>query len=163
MLGQLSKRIVRWRMTVRWTSPTSSLNFNASENDMKAAVLIITLVLATILIASAIWLYTPDKSRSLLEARYLKSPTDYIEVEGLRMHVRDSGSKEAPAIVMLHGFGSSLHTWEPWSQALTATHRVIRFDLPGSALTGPDPTGDYTDARSLQVLAALMDRLDVKR
>ncbi|GJE46853.1 alpha/beta fold hydrolase [Methylobacterium soli] len=130
---------------------------------MKVALLIITLVLATILIASAIWLYTPDKSRSLLEARYLKAPADYVEVEGLRMHVRDSGSKEAPAVVMLHGFGSSLHTWEPWSQALAATHRVVRLDLPGSGLTGPDPTGDYTDAHSLQVLAALMDHLDVKR
>src|SRR4051794_30728561 len=106
---------------------------------MKAAVLITTLVLATILIASAIWLYTPDEPRSLLEGRYLKTPADYVEIEGLRMHVRDSGSKEAPTIVMLHGFGSSLHTWEPWSLALASSYRVIRLDLPGSGLTGPDP------------------------
>jgi len=68
MLGQFTERTIRWRVTVRWTSPTSSLAFNASGNDMKAAVLIITLAFATILIASAVWLYTPDKSRSLLEA-----------------------------------------------------------------------------------------------
>ncbi len=39
--------------------------------------------------------------------------------------------------------------------------RAIRLDLPGFGLTGPDPTGDYSDGRSVAVLAALMDRLGV--
>ena len=64
---------------------------------------------------------------------------------------------------MLHGFGASLHTWEPWAQALASDHRVIRFDLPGFGLTGADPTGDYYDARRAQVLAAVMDRLGLRR
>ena len=66
-------------------------------------------------------------------------------------------------MIMLHGFGASLHTWEPWAQALSGDHRVIRFDLPGFGLTGADPSGDYSDARSVQVLAALMDRLGLQR
>jgi pimeloyl-ACP methyl ester carboxylesterase len=66
-------------------------------------------------------------------------------------------------VVLLHGFGASLHTWEPWAQLLSADRRVIRFDLPGFGLTGPDPTGDYTDARSVEVLAALMDELGLPR
>ncbi|MBC7668790.1 MAG: alpha/beta hydrolase, partial [Gemmatimonadaceae bacterium] len=32
---------------------------------------------------------------------------------------------------------------------------------PGFGLTGPDPTGDYSDERSIAVLAALMDRLGI--
>jgi pimeloyl-ACP methyl ester carboxylesterase len=40
---------------------------------------------------------------------------------------------------------------------------VVRYDLPGFGLTGPDPTGDYSDARGLFVLAALMDRLGIPR
>jgi pimeloyl-ACP methyl ester carboxylesterase len=77
--------------------------------------------------------------------------------------MRDSGPHDAPAVVMLHGFGASLHTWEAWAQVLQADHRVIRFDLPGSGLSPPDPTGLYTDARSMQVLLALMDQLGVPR
>jgi pimeloyl-ACP methyl ester carboxylesterase len=40
---------------------------------------------------------------------------------------------------------------------------VVRFDLPGSGLSGPDPGGDYTDARSVELLEAVMDRLALPR
>ncbi len=79
----------------------------------------------------------------------------------VRLHVRDSGPRDAPAIVMLHGFGASLHTWQAWAEVLQSDHRVIRFDLPGSGLSPPDPSGTYTDARSMQLLLALMDQLGV--
>ncbi|MFL5254808.1 MAG: alpha/beta fold hydrolase [Rhodopila sp.] len=46
---------------------------------------------------------------------------------------------------------------------LSRDYRVIRYDLPGFGLTGPDPTGNYSDARGLQVLGALMDALSVRR
>jgi pimeloyl-ACP methyl ester carboxylesterase len=125
---------------------------------------IIVLALVTIAVVGvALWLWTPDKSRAALEAKYLDAPGDVMEVADVRLHVRDSGPKDRPALFMLHGFGSSLHTWDPWARALQGDYRVIRFDLPGSGLSEPDPTGDYTDARSMQVLAALMDRLGVAR
>ena len=127
-----------------------------------------TLVIATItlcvLLALAAWLWTPDKPRADLERDYLASPADLITVAGTRLHLRDTGPRGAPVVVvllLLHGFGASLHTWEPWAVALAASHRVIRFDLPGSGLSAPDATGDYTDARSLQLLAALLDQLGV--
>jgi pimeloyl-ACP methyl ester carboxylesterase len=41
--------------------------------------------------------------------------------------------------------------------------RVIRIDLPGSGLSLPDPTGDYTDQRSLHIINALMDKLGLAR
>ncbi len=126
---------------------------------MKLSLLALVLGLPTALIAGAAWLYTPDKSRADLEARYLNAATDYVDVDGLRLHVRDTGPRRAPVVVMLHGFGSSLHTWEDWAQILAREYRVIRFDLPGAGLTGPDPTGDYSDARSLAILTGLMDRL----
>jgi pimeloyl-ACP methyl ester carboxylesterase len=82
---------------------------------------------------------------------------------GFRLHVRDDGPRDAPALMMLHGFGSSLHTFEPWARALAGPYRVVRFDLPGSGLSEPDPTGLYTDARSMELLVALMDRLGIAR
>jgi pimeloyl-ACP methyl ester carboxylesterase len=109
--------------------------------------------------AGAGWLWTPDLDRASLETSYLAAPGDMVDVAGTRLHVRDSGPKDAPAVVMLHGFGASLHTWEPWAQALQGEFRVIRFDLPGSGLSPPDPSGDYSDARSVALLTALLDRL----
>ena len=109
------------------------------------------------------WLWTPDKSRAVLEGNYLNAPTDMIDVAGTRLHVRDSGPKTAAAVIFLHGFGASLHTWEPWAQALAKDLRVIRIDLPGSGLSLPDPTGDYSDKRTLQILLALMDKLGLAR
>jgi len=119
------------------------------------------------LVGSVAWLYTPDKKIAELESIYLRAPTDYIEVAGLRLHVRDDGpphpNTDTPVVIMLHGFGASLHTWEPWAAQLKNEMRVIRFDLPGFALSGPDPTGDYSDARSLQIVVALMDKLGLPR
>ena len=105
------------------------------------------------------WLWTPDLDRASLEARYLAAPSDMVDIAGTRLHVRDSGPRDAPALLLLHGFGASLHTWEPWAQALQTEYRVIRFDLPGSGLSPPDPNGDYSDERSRAMVTALLDHL----
>ena len=115
--------------------------------------------LGVALVAALAWLYTPDRPRAALEAAYAGPPSQFLEIAGVRLHVRDTGPRDAPAVIMLHGFGSSLHTWDAWAADLERDHRVVRYDLPGFGLTGPDPTGDYTDARSIAILIALMDRL----
>ena len=120
-------------------------------------------ILALLLVSAVAALWTPDKDRGALESRYVRDAGDLITVAGVRLHVRDTGPREAPVLVMLHGFGSSLHAWEPWASALQRDFRVVRFDLPGSGLSSPDPTGDYRDARTLQVLTALLDTLHIAR
>ena len=109
------------------------------------------------------WLWTPDLDRAPLEARYAAAPSQFVEVAGLRLHLRDTGPKEAPPLILLHGFGGSLHVWEPWAQVLEADYRVVRYDQPGAGLTGADPTGDYSDERGIAVLLALMDQLGIPR
>jgi pimeloyl-ACP methyl ester carboxylesterase len=108
-------------------------------------------------------LYAPDKNRADLEAIYAQPPSHFIEIAGMRLHLRDTGPKSAPALIFLHGFGSSLQTWDDWARDLEADHRVIRYDLPGFGLTGADLSEDYSDSRSIVVLLALMDRLGVAR
>ena len=120
-------------------------------------------LLAALLLATAAWLWTPDLTQGELEASYARGPGDFVQVDGVRLHLRDSGPRDAPAVILLHGFGASLHTWEPWAQALSAHYRVIRYDLPGSGLSSPDPGGDYSDTRSLHLLLSLMDHLGLQR
>lgn len=109
------------------------------------------------------WLWTPDADRSRLEAEYLLAPADMVQLGRWRLHVRDAGPRDAPAVILIHGFGANLQTWDAWAGGLGHKHRVIRFDLPGSGLSLPDPDGNYTDARSIELLLALMDRLDLPR
>lgn len=113
--------------------------------------------LALALLALLAWAWTPDLPRAELEARYLRSPADLVEIAGTRLHLRDEGPREAPALLFLHGFGSSLQTWDDWADDFARDHRVLRLDLPGSGLSPPDPSGDYTDARTVAILLALLD------
>lgn len=108
------------------------------------------------------WLWTPDRSRAELAAHYLSSPTDLIDLGGFRLHIRDTGPKSAPTLILLHGFGSSLQTWDGWATALERDYRVVRFDLPGAGLSEADPTGIYTDARTHTLILQLMDKLGIQ-
>jgi pimeloyl-ACP methyl ester carboxylesterase len=127
---------------------------------MKPAPMILLLILVTVT-AAGFALWTPDKSRAELERQYLESPCGYRAIAGVRLHLCDSGPRDAPAVILLHGFGASLQTWDAWATSLQVDHRVIRFDLPGAGLTGPDPTGDYRDSRSVAVLESLMRELGI--
>jgi pimeloyl-ACP methyl ester carboxylesterase len=118
-------------------------------------------VLASLLLAW--WLWTPDEDRSLLESKCLLAPGDMMQVGSWRLHVRDSGPRDGSTIILIHGFGASLQSWDAWAEGLSRKRRVIRFDLPGSGLSLPDPAGDYTDARSIELLLALMDHLALPR
>ncbi len=126
-------------------------------------VYLILLLLLLALIAAGWWLYVPDADRAALERRWAPPPSQFVEVAGIRLHLRDTGPRDAPAVILLHGFGSSLHAWEGWAPAMEAGHRMIRFDEPGFGLTGADPTGDYSDARAHAIIIALMDRLGIRR
>ena len=116
-----------------------------------------------VLVGAAILLFTPDETKAALEAKYHVSASDYVEAAGIALHVEDTGPRDAPAVVLLHGFGSSLQTFDAWVPSLSTRFRVIRFDLPGFGLTGADPSGDYSDRRSLVVIGALMDKLGLAK
>lgn len=118
---------------------------------------------SVVLVAAMAWLYAPDRPRAELEAKYAGPSSQFLDVAGIRLHVRDTGRRDAPAVILLHGFGASLHTWDDWAAALDGDFRMIRYDEPGFGLTGGDPGGDYSDTRATDVLAALMDRLGVAR
>jgi len=116
------------------------------------------LFIAVLLLAVALWtLWTPDLDRATLERPYLQSPGDMVQVLDQRLHVRESGPQDAPAVLLIHGFGASLHTWEPWAQTLSHQLRVLRLDLPGSGLSPPDTGNDYSDTRSIALINALLD------
>jgi pimeloyl-ACP methyl ester carboxylesterase len=130
---------------------------------VKSVLLILVGVLIASVITMAIWAWAPDRSRAHLIERYMGQSTRFIEVGGTSLRVRDTGPRDAPALMLLHGFGSSLETWEPWAHLLSERYRMVRFDLPGCGLSEPDRTGNYGDARSIALTRGLMDELGIKR
>ncbi len=110
------------------------------------------------------WSWAPDVPVAELKARWGQPPSQFIEVEGLQVHLRDEGPRgDAEPIVLVHGTAASLYTWDGWAAELRQTRRVIRFDLPGFGLTGPNAANDYSIAVYVRFVTALMDRLGVQR
>src|SRR6202171_2756631 len=106
-------------------------------------------------------LVRPDIPLAALLPEYGAAPSKFVEIEGMRIHYRDEGA--GSPLVLLHGFGSSLYTWDRWVRQLAGTRRLIRLDLPGFGLTGPAPDGDYRAERYVRVVAGLLDSLGVQR
>jgi len=122
-------------------------------------------VIGVLLMLSALALAisrAPDRPVSTLVARWAPPPSDFIDLRGMVVHLRDEGPRDDPQpIVLLHGTSSSLHTWEGWVRALKGQRRVISFDLPGFGLTGPF-AGQYTpdDYRGDSYARFVLDLLD---
>lgn len=122
------------------------------------------LLLAVLIVAALIALsWAPGVPAESLKARWAPEPSRFLDIEGMQVHYRDEGPRDAPAIVLLHGTSASLHTWEGWVAGLKQDHRVISLDLPAFGLTGPFPSADYTIANYSRFLAAVLDRLEVPK
>ena len=121
-------------------------------------------VVVGLLAAAAAAAWAPDWPVEVLTPRWARPPSRFLAIDGMQVHVRDEGPADDPTpLVLLHGTGSSLQTWDGWVDRLTATHRVIRLDRPGFGLTGPNPSGDYTMASSAEFVRRILDRLHVRR
>lgn len=115
---------------------------------MKWLLRILGVVVALLVIAFLIF-RVPDTDPAEMRAKYGGEPSQFVEIgNGVTVHLRDEGptgeAGDNPPILLLHGSAADLHTWEPWVEGLTDTHRVIRFDQIGHGLTGPDPEHDYS-------------------
>ena len=118
------------------------------------------LSLLAILIVGIVAGWTPDTDPAAMRAKYANAASQLINLgSGLNVHVRDEGSRSAPTILLLHGSNDSLQTWDPWVEKLKGKFRVIRVDLPGHGLTGPNPTGDYSNAAFAGVVDSVANRL----
>src|SRR5258707_15105302 len=108
--------------------------------------------------------WAPERSVAELQARLAPPPSVFVNVAGMKVHLRDEGPREdASPLVLLHGTGSSLHAWEGWANALKAKRRVIRFDMTGFGLTGPSPDGIYAIDNDVRLVIAILDKLGVER
>jgi pimeloyl-ACP methyl ester carboxylesterase len=106
----------------------------------------------------------PDRPVESLVARWAPPPSDFLDLDGQLVHLRDEGPRgDALPVVLLHGTSASLHTWEGWAAALRGQRRVITLDLPGFGLTGPTAAADYRPEADARFVLQVLDRLGVRR
>jgi pimeloyl-ACP methyl ester carboxylesterase len=81
--------------------------------------------------------------------------------DGERVRVIESGSDEAPPVVLLHGWGCSAYAWRFIAPGLVAAgYRTIAIDLRGHGLSDrPDDPAKYTREAMVDHLAATLDVL----
>jgi pimeloyl-ACP methyl ester carboxylesterase len=105
-----------------------------------------TLVFIVLLVVGISALYWQnDIPLETLLRKYGNLESKFVQIDGMSVHYRDEGNQnDTIPVILIHGTGASLHTWEGWVRELKTEHRVIRLDLPAYGLTGPNPTGDYS-------------------
>ncbi len=105
-----------------------------------------------------------DRPLDELATRWAPPPSQFVDLQGMRVHLRDQGPADDPIpLLLLHGTSASLHTWEDWATELSADQRTISVDLPGFGLTGPEPNRDYRIERYVDFVRALLDHLQIDR
>jgi len=114
------------------------------------------LIILLIIIGSGIRLDVPVEK---LKLKYANDQSRFITLDGLSVHYRDEG-KGIP-LVLLHPSPSSLHTFDSLTADLSKYYRIIRLDLPGFGLTGPNATGDYSLAWYLRFFDSFLTAIHV--
>lgn len=88
-----------------------------------------------------------------------------VDVDGIFVHYRECGPKDAPAILLLHGFPSSGHMFRNLIPILCDQFRLVAPDLPGFGQSDHPPHEQfpYTFATLAKVMASFTDIVGLKR
>jgi pimeloyl-ACP methyl ester carboxylesterase/alkylhydroperoxidase family enzyme len=83
----------------------------------------------------------------------------------LKLFYREAGPKDAPVVLLLHGFPSSSHQYRGLIDRLSDKYRVIAPDLPGFGFSdAPDAkTFAYTFDHLAEVIESFTDALNLTR
>jgi pimeloyl-ACP methyl ester carboxylesterase len=122
------------------------------------------LLLSVIIVGFCALNWRNDLPLDELKQKYTNSESKFMEIDGMQVHYRDEGNAlDSIPLVLIHGTGASLHTWEGWVKSLKDNHRIITFDLPAYGLTGPNPKGDYSQDYYVSFVDKLLTKFRVKK
>jgi pimeloyl-ACP methyl ester carboxylesterase len=117
-----------------------------------------------VLIVLGIVFYQKDQSPEEVYKKYALASSQQIAIGGVQLHYSDEGNRlDSTPLLLIHGTSSSLRTWDGVTAQLKNQYRIIRFDLPGFGLTGPNPNRDYSTSYYNQVIDSLLSALHVSR
>ena len=114
-------------------------------------------IIVLLLLCAGIFLFKGELPQEEIDAKYTGETSQFFTMEnGARIHFRDEGNPNGPAVVLVHGSNASLHTWEPWVEILGESYRIITMDLPAHGLTGAVPDKRYGSPAQLRTVDAVV-------
>ena len=117
-----------------------------------------------LLIVLGIVFYQKDQSPEEVYKKYALASSQQIAIGGVQLHYSDEGNRlDSTPLLLIHGTSSSLRTWDGVAAQLKNQYRIIRFDLPGFGLTGPNPDHDYSTRYYNEVIDSLLRALQISR
>ena len=115
---------------------------------------------ASIISIALIALIRRDVPVEKLKKKFASKNSKFITIDGMDVHYSDDGN--GIPLVLLHGVGASLNTWDGWEQNLNGDFRIIRLDLPAFGLTGPNPQNDYSIDFYLKFMKSFLEKLNIE-
>jgi len=113
---------------------------------------------------------TPSKSAADKETNMSRNdafPISYHteKVGNVEVFYREAGAKDAPVLLLLHGFPSASHMFRDLMPLLANQYRVIAPDLPGFGNTKAPPRGqfDYSFENICKVIEGFTEALNLNK
>jgi len=104
-------------------------------------------------------LYPPMPWETLKNQWPNSQHSQFIHTSDVRWHVQIFG--EGPPLLLLHGLGSSTHTWRGMAPFLSKHYRLIAVDTPGHAFSSIPSTSGATFEGMAKSLRELLDTLRI--
>lgn len=133
----------------------------------KAALVVAAAVIASLLVVPFL-IPIPPLAGTFPPERLGAAESHFVDLNGITVHYTVRGSGD-PVIILLHGFGAYLFSFDPVVEELAGYGTVIAFDRPAFGFTerpildswsGPNP---YTNEFASDLTVALMDRMGVEK
>ena len=97
---------------------------------MKIIKITVASIVAIVLVAG-IFLFKGELAPKEVDAKYTSDTSQFFTMRnGARIHFRDEGNPNGPAVVLVHGSNASLHTWEPWVEFWVRAIALLRWTFP---------------------------------
>ncbi len=104
-------------------------------------------------------LYPPMPWESLKNQWPNHQYSQFIHTSNIRWHVQIWG--EGPPLLLLHGLGSSTHTWRGMAPILSQHYKLIAVDAPGHAFTSVPKAANANFEAMTKSLRELLDTLRI--
>jgi pimeloyl-ACP methyl ester carboxylesterase len=100
-----------------------------------------------------------------LESTSATTTYHHVDVDGVGVFYREAGPKNAPTIVLLHGFPSSSREFDTLIPLLATRYRLIAPDFPGFGQSDAPPPSSYayTFDNLARTINGLLEELEINK